>query len=275
MAFSSSEVTIEKTGAIATLWLDRAAKSNAISDEIWRAIPAALHELAGDGEVRAIVLAGRGENFCVGLDMEAFGDRSGTADQPASQAVANLRTFEAIGHLQSVITSVAKCPLPVIAVIQGHCRGAGLDLVTACDVRIASKDAVLAITETRIGLVADVGTLQRLPKIVGAGHVAEMALTGKGVDAARAEKTGLVNDVYASFDAAYSAAIDLAEDMAANSPLAVKGTKFILEQGEDLTTEQSLLLNSLYTMATSLQSNDLNEAIQALMEQRSPKFTGT
>jgi enoyl-CoA hydratase len=110
---------------------------------------------------------------------------------------------------------------------------------------------------------------------VGAGHVAEMALTGKGVDAARAEKTGLVNDVYASFDAAYSAAIDLAEDMAANSPLAVRGTKFILEQGEDLTTEQSLLLNSLYTMATSLQSNDLNEAIQAVMEQRSPKFTGT
>ena len=105
--------------------------------------------------------------------------------------------------------------------------------------------------------------------------MAELAFTGKDIDAARAEKIGLVNDVYGDADAVYAAALSMAQEIAANAPLAVRGTKFILQQGEDLTTEQSLLLNGLWTMATTLNSNDLGEAMQAFMEKRSPSFTGT
>lgn len=150
----------------------------------------------------------------------------------------------------------------------------GVDIATACDIRLASRDATFSIRETKIGIVADVGTLQRLPKIIAAGHVAELAYTGKDIDAARAEKIGLVNDVYDDFDATYEAAFAMATEIAANAPLAVRGTKFVLAQSEDLTTEQSLLLNGIWTMITTLNSNDLKEAMSAFMEKRVPVFKG-
>lgn len=274
MTFSSDVVCIERSGAVATLWLDRPDKRNAISTALWQAIPEALEALAEDEEVGAIILAGRGKSFCVGLDLWEFGAGSHIGEAP-SQAVANLRQLDFTTRFQKAISALAESPLPVIAVVHGHCLGGGIDLITACDVRIAAEDANFSIRETRIGIVADVGTLQRLPKVLNAGHVAELAYTGKDIGAARAEKIGLVNDVYADFDAAYAAAHDMANEIAANSPLAVRGTKFILQQGENLTNEQSLLLNGLYTLATSLQSNDLREAMKAFMEKRPAKFTGS
>ena len=159
--------------------------------------------------------------------------------------------------------------------IQGFCLGAGVDLITACDIRIASADALFSVRETRIGLVADVGTLQRLPKILNAGHVAELAYTGKDIDALRAEKIGLVNDVYETAEATMVAGMALANQIAANSPMAVRGTKYVLQQSENLTTDQSLLLNGMYTMISSLQSNDLQEGIKAFAERRPAKFTGS
>ncbi len=125
------------------------------------------------------------------------------------------------------------------------------------------------------GLVADVGTLQRLPKILNAGHVAELAYTGKDIDALRAERIGLVNDVYETAEATMVAGMALANQIAANSPMAVRGTKYVLQQSENLTTDQSLLLNGMYTMISSLQSNDLQEGIKAFAERRPAKFTGS
>lgn len=264
---------MEKNGAVGTLWLDRPEKRNAMSRDLWGGLPDALAALSEDPEVRAIVLAGRGKSFCVGLDLTDT--MIGGGDKPASQAAANLAQMEVTTAFQEAITSFAACPLPVIAAVHGHCLGGGIDLITACDIRVASADATFSIRETRIGIVADVGTLQRLPKVLNAGHVAELAYTGKDIDAARAEKIGLVNDVYPDPDATYAAARALAEEIAANAPMAVRGTKFILQQSEDLTTEQSLLLNGLWTMATSLQSNDLREAVAAFMEKRPARFTGT
>jgi enoyl-CoA hydratase len=189
--------------------------------------------------------------------------------------VANLKQLQGTSKFQAAISSLAECPLPVIAVIHGHCLGAGIDMVTACDIRIAAADSNFSVRETRIGLVADVGTLQRLPKILNAGHVAELAYSAKDIDAARAEKIGLVNDVYESFDAAYAAGMALAEVIAANPPMAVRGTKFMLQQSETLTTEQSLLMNGMFTMMTSLRSNDLQESMHAFAERRPPVYTGT
>ena len=275
MAFSSDVISIEKNGAVGTLWLDRPDKFNALSPAVWAAIPEALNALLADSEIRAIIFAGRGKHFCAGIDLLAGGLDAAHSTDAASEAVANLNQLDFTTRFQQAISSLAKCPLPVIAVVHGYCLGAGIDLITACDVRISAADGQFGVRETRIGLVADVGTLQRLPKIVGAGHVAELAYTGKDIDAARAEKIGLLNDVYDSFDSAYDAGMAMANSIAANPPMAVRGTKFILQQSEDLTTEQSLLLNGLFTLMTSLKSNDMQEAMHAFVEKRPPNYTGS
>lgn len=276
MSFSSDVFAIERAGHVATLWLDRPEKRNAMSSAFWHDLPFAMAELGDDPEVRAVVIAGRGKSFCVGLDLAALGGGGvGTAgEKPASPAAANLRQIEVTRSFQAAISAVANCPVPVIAAIHSHCIGGGIDLVTACDIRLASADAIFSIRETRIGITADVGTLQRLPGIITKGHVAELAYTGKDIDAARAEQIGLVNQVYADQESVLEGAHRLANEIAANSPLAVRGTKFMLQQGEDLTTDQSLLLNGLWTMIANLGSNDLKEAMKAFSEKRPPEYKG-
>lgn len=276
MSFSSDVFAIERAGHVATLWLDRPEKRNAMSHEFWRDLPFAMAELGDDPEVRAVVMAARGKSFCVGLDLTSLGGGGvGVGgEKPASVAVANLRQLDVTRSFQAAITSVANCPVPVIAAIHSHCIGGGIDLVTACDIRLASRDTIFSIRETKIGITADVGTLQRLPGIITRGHVAELAYTGKDIDAARAEKIGLVNQVFPDQQSVLEAAYELAGEIAANSPLAVRGTKFMLQQGEDLTTEQSLLLNGLWTMMTNLGSNDLKEAMKAFFEKRPPEYKG-
>ena len=275
MDFSSEVVSIEKNGGVGTIWLDRPDKYNALNEAFWLAIPMALSALAADEDIRVVLVAGRGKHFCVGIDLVQSGMGSHQRPTGESEAVANLRQLEGTMRFQDAMSSLAKCPLPVIAVIHGHCLGAGIDMITACDIRIASADSNFSVRETRIGLVADVGTLQRLPKVLNAGHVAELAYSAKDIDAARAEKIGLVNDVYDTAEAAYDAGMALANQIAANPPMAVRGTKFMLQQSETLTTEQSLLVNGMFTMMTSLRSNDLQESMLAFAEKRAPKYTGT
>jgi enoyl-CoA hydratase len=270
MDFSSSNLALEVNDHVATLWLNRADKLNAISFEMWGDFIRAMEAVAANDEIRAVVIAGRGKSFCVGIDLASLG---GAPDLSTASGC-----LQQLGHTQQCqdgISAIAKCPVPVIAAIHSHCLGAGVDLATACDIRLASEDALFGVRETKIGIVADVGTLQRLPGVVSAGQVAELAYTGKDISAARAEKIGLVNDVYADADAVYAAALEMAGEIAANAPLAVRGTKFVLQQGENMSTEQSLLLNGLWTMMTSLNSNDLKEAMQAFMEKRPANFTGT
>lgn len=270
MDFSCSTLTLEVENSIATLWLDRPEKMNAISSQMWADMVAAMDAIGKHDDIRAVVIAGRGKSFCVGIDL---GSLSGVPD--LSTASGCLEQLSHTQLCQNAITAVANCPVPVIAAIHSHCLGAGVDLATACDIRLAAEDASFGIRETKIGIVADVGTLQRLPGVIGAGHVAELAYTGKDISAARAEKIGLVNDVFPDADSVYAGALAMAAEIAANAPLAVRGTKFILQQGEDMTTEQSLLLNGMWTMMTSLNSSDMQEAMMAFMEKRPAKFTGS
>ncbi len=272
----STTLEIEKKGNIAILWLNRAKKYNALSSELWGGIPDALNKILLDDDINAIILAGRGKHFCVGIDLAEAGFAAGNQnDGSFSEAESNLRQLDGTQRFQTAISSIAECELPVIGVIHGYCLGAGVDLITACDIRICSADANFSVRETKIGIVADVGTLQRLPKILNAGHVAELVYTGKDISAQRAEKIGLVNDVFESFDAAFDAAYGVASEIAYNSTLAVRGTKFMLRQSENLTTDQSLLLNGMFTLMTSLKSNDLKESMRAFFEKRPPKYTGT
>jgi len=270
MAFTSSTLSLEITGHLATLWLDRPEKLNAISFDMWGDFIRAMDAVAANEDIRAVVIAGRGKSFCVGIDLASLGQAP-----DLSTTSGCLEQLQHTRLCQDGITAIARCPVPVIAAIHSHCLGAGVDLATACDIRLASEDALFGVRETRIGIVADVGTLQRLPGVVSAGHVAELAYTGKDISAARAEKIGLVNDVYSDADEVYQAALALAGEIAANAPLAVRGTKFVLQQSEGMTTDQSLLLNGLWTMISSLKSNDLKEAMQAFMEKRAPEFSGS
>jgi enoyl-CoA hydratase len=161
----------------------------------------------------------------------------------------------------------------VIAAVHGYCIGGGVDLIAACDIRLASADAVFSVRETKIAIVADLGSLQRLPRIISMGHVAELAYTGKDVTADRARQMGLVNDVQADHESTLKAAAEMAAEIAANSPLAVQGTKAVLAAGEGRSVAEGLEYVAAWN-AAFLPSEDLLEAMSAFVEKRPPTFSG-
>ncbi len=274
--FASDVLTLEVDGHVATLWLDRPEKRNAMGPAFWTDLPVAMAAVAADPEVRAVVIAGRGPHFCVGLDLTSLGSlgvvpAAGTAPLSMAGRAKSARTV--IRRLQASITSVADCPVPVIAAVHGACIGGGVDLISACDIRVASADAVFSVRETKVAIVADIGSLQRLPRIIGHGHVAELAYTGKDIGAERAREIGLVNDVLPSAAAARAAALAVAGEIAANSPIAVHGTKAVLAAGDGRTVAEGLEFVATWN-AGFLASDDLTEAMTAFMEKRPPKFTG-
>jgi enoyl-CoA hydratase len=272
MSFESQVISIEREGHVATLWLDNEAKRNAMGPDFWADLPLAVEALTGDVDVRAIVIAANGPHFTVGLDLKSMGGSMRRAEGE-SAATQRLRSYREVKRLQASISSVADCPVPVIAAVHGYCIGGGIDLICAADIRLASADAKFSVRETKVAITADVGTLQRLPKVLTAGHVAELVYTGKDIDAARAREIGLVNDVLADRDAVIDAARVMAGEIAANSPLAVQGSKAVLRAGEALTVEQGLDQVALWNSAF-LPSDDLTEAMMAFVEKRKPEFRG-
>jgi enoyl-CoA hydratase len=265
-----SHIEIERRHHTGLIWLNRPEKRNALSADMWADLPAAAAALAEDDEVRAIVVAGRGPAFTVGIDLQMLATLAPEGD---SEAARRMTVYKRIGELQGSFTSLADSPKPVIAAIHGYCLGAGIDLITACDIRLAAADATFGVRETVMGLVADVGTLQRLPRIIGPGHVAEMVYSGRDIDADRALGIGLVNHLYADADATLKAATDLADTIAANSPLVVQGAKRVLRAGEGRTVAEGLDYVAVWNAAFLL-SEDLSEAMTAFTEKRTPRFKG-
>jgi enoyl-CoA hydratase len=274
--FDSEVLSIERSDHVATLYLDRPEARNAMGAALFEDLPRAMELLDGDDDVRAIVLAARGPHFCVGLDLKSMGGvltGGGAREGEAGAVRSNAATYEAIRELQDAVSSLAATNKPVIAAIHGYCIGGGVDLIAACDLRVASADAVFSVREAKVAIVADLGSLQRLPGIIPAGHLSELALSGRDIDAARAERIGLVNDVLDDASGALAHAQGLAAEIAANSPLAVQGTKAVLAANEGRTIEEGLdfvaTWNTLY-----LRSDDLKEAMSAFLEKRPPRFTG-
>jgi enoyl-CoA hydratase len=230
-----------------------------------------MDELGADEAVRAIVLAAQGPHFTVGLDLKAMGE--GISLGGGGGAGGRRRLLDDIHRLQGTITSVARCPKPVIAALHGYCLGGGIDLITACDVRLAAANTIFSVRETRMAMVADVGTLQRLPAIVGAGHTAELALTGDDIDAERARAIGLVTHVYEDQARTLEAARAMADRIAANSPLAVQGTKQVLAYCADKSVADGLAYVAAWN-AAFVASEDLGEALAAFLQKRTPSFKG-
>lgn len=264
-------IETEIRGAVGWLWLARPEKLNALSQDMWKDLPAAAAQIGDHPDVRAIVVAGRGSAFSVGIDL---GMLAGLNQEAGSPAATSQSIYRDIKRLQWTFTALAECRQPVVAAVHGYCLGAGIDLITACDIRLASADAVFGIRETRMGLVADVGTMQRLPRILAPGHVAELVFGGQDIDAAEAGRIGLVNRVLPDPDTLHEAAGRLADQIAANSPLVVQGAKQVLRAQADMPLDAALDHMALWNGAF-LRSNDLRESMSAHLEGRSPDYTGT
>ena len=272
-----TSIEVERHGHVGLLWLNRPEKLNAFGPAMWDEIPEAVRALDADDGVRAIVVAGRGRAFTAGLDLEAFGPAiaAGTdlSGEGTTGVAARTLTRLDILRMQDTMSVFADVDTPTIAAVHGWCLGAGMDLITACDIRVAAADAVFGVRETRIALVADVGTLQRLPRIIPAGHAAELILTGVDIDAGRAREIGLVNSVHADAEATIAAAVGLAEAIAANSPLAVRGAKHVVRANDGRTVGEALEYVALWNSAY-LHSEDVVEAMTSHVERRAPEWRG-
>ncbi len=269
--WKSLEVSI--TGHVAQVTLTGPGRGNAMGPDFWSETPEVFAELDANSEVRAIVLTGSGKHFTYGLDLQAMAGALGPVLEPGAMAKTRTEFHDMVLAMQRAATAVADCRKPVVAAISGWCIGGGVDLITAADIRYASADAKFSVREVRVGMVADMGTLSRLPGIVGDGHVRELALTGKDIDAARAEKIGLVNDVYTDQAAVLAVAHATAQEIAANPPLVVHGVKAVLDHTRQADIDASLRYVAVWN-AAFLPSKDLGEAMGAVFEKRTPDFKG-
>jgi len=250
--------------------LNRPKKMNAMNHQFWKDCKAAFDALAADGDCRVILLSGRGKGFSAGLDI------MDPLNQPPHAEDAARRGFKFMDHvqpMQGAVTALEKSIKPVIAVVHGVCVGAGVDLITAADVRICTEDAKFCIKEAALGLAADVGTLARLPKIVGNDSVVrELALTARNFDAAEARSMGLVSTVAPTQEAAMAEAQRVAGLIAANSPVGVVGTKRNLNYARDHSVQESLDYVSTWN-AAMIQTDDLGKAISASMSKTRAEYS--
>lgn len=266
-------LTVEVKDHVAQVTLVGPGKGNAMGPAFWSEMPVVFADLDADPEVRAIVLTGSGRNFSYGLDLIAMGDTLSATMSDGPSARPRMDFHAKLKRMQQSITAVADCRTPTVAAVHGWCIGGGVDLISAVDIRYASADAKFSVREVKLSIVADVGSLARLPYILSDGHLRELALTGKDIDAARAEKIGLVNDVYPDTEATLAAAHATAAEIAANSPLVVHGIKDVLDEQRTADVAASLRYVAAWNSAF-LPSKDLTEGISAMFAKRKPEFTG-
>jgi len=283
---------LELKDGVAHLRMNRPEALNTMTPAFWRELPALVNELSDAGEARVIVLSSTGKHFTAGMDLAVFqggnlgaalggnasaeGARSESGARAKSAGVeepgrARSRTRQAALVFQASFDALEKARVPVLAAIQGGCVGGGVDMVSACDARYCTADAFFCIQEINLGLTADVGTLQRLPKLVPAGVVRELAYTGRRMNAQRAKEVGLVNEVYPSHEALLAGVLEIAREIAEKSPLAIWGSKQMLNYARDHSVEDGLDYIATW-QAGMFFGTDMAEAFTAKAEKRKPVF---
>ncbi|TDR71659.1 crotonase/enoyl-CoA hydratase family protein [Paludibacterium purpuratum] len=261
---------VELHDAVALVTFNRPDKANALNADMWREMKQALTWCDQEARVRAVVLTGQGRHFSSGIDLSLLMGVQGQIDD-ACEARKREKLRALILELQDCVNSLERCRKPVIAAISGFCLGGGLDIALAADFRYASADAQFGVREVDIGMVADVGTLQRLPTVVGQGVAREMALTGCDIDARQAEAWRLVNRVLPDGDSLRAAALETARLIAAKSPLAVRGSKQVLNYSRDHSVADGLEYVANWNAAMLL-SEDIVKAGMAAMSKQSAVF---
>lgn len=265
----SSFFSVERDGAVAHLAMNRPERANAMSPDFWEELPRLMSALDRDEGVRCAVISGEGRNFTGGMDLSAFSDIAKLFDEEPGRAAHALR--DTILKLQEAFNAVERARFPVIAAVHGACVGAGVDLITACDMRLASTDAYFAIEEIHIGMAADVGTLQRLPKLIAPAVAAELAFTGRRFSAEEAREYGLVSAVHGYREAVIHAALELAQEIAKKSPLAIAGIKRNLAYARDHSVADGLDYVATWN-AGMLRGADLMAAVKAKMAKQEAEF---
>ncbi|MEO7730756.1 MAG: crotonase/enoyl-CoA hydratase family protein [Kofleriaceae bacterium] len=264
-----SHLRVERDGHVATVSLLAPTMVPALFTELG----VVFTELSADAALRAVILRGDAKVFSYGLDLAAAFASWGHTFAGTGLAAARTELWTMVRQIQASITAIASCPAPVIAAVHGWCVGGGVDVITACDLRICTADAKFSVRETKVAMVADLGSLQRLPLVIGDAATRELALTGKDIDAARAQALGLVSQVVADRAALEAAARTLASEIAANPPLVVRGVKQILDQATRREVAEGLERVAVWN-AAFLPSEDLGEAASAFAAKRPPVFTG-
>ena len=264
---------VEVANKVAHVRLNRPEQLNSMVREFWVELPEIVRNLDARGDVRAIVLSSTGRHFCAGMDLGVFtsGDTAITPGDADEMGRVRARLRQTALMLQESFTAFEKARMPVLAAIQGGCIGGAVDMVTAADMRYASADAFFVIQEINIGMTADVGTLQRLPKIIPDGVARELAYTGRRMSAQRALEVGLVNQVFPTHEELVTGVLEIAGEIASKSPLAIWGTKEMLLYSRDHSVADSL--NHIATWQTGMfQPSDMAESFMAKAEGRETNF---
>ena len=262
---------VTESDRIAHIVLNRPDELNTMTPEFWRELPQLVDEISDRGAARAIVVSSTGKHFSAGMDISVFtsGDLQNDDDVEVGRARANFRYN--VLHLQDTFTAFERARMPVLIAAQGGVVGGAVDMVTAADCRYATEDAWFCIEEINIGMTADVGTLQRLPKLIPEGVVREMAYTGERMPAARAKEVGLVNEVYPDQETMLDAVMEIAARIASRSPLAIHGTKEMINYTRDHSVAESLQYMAAWQTGM-FQPDDLLESFGARLEKRDPVY---
>lgn len=270
---SFKSIKLEVVENIGILTLNRPEKSNAMNEDMWVELPQALSSLFTDHDCRAIVVTGEGKHFCAGLDTSLLSGSLAIDDPSLCPGRTRLAFMSHLRCLQDAMTACEACPCPVIAAVHGVCFGAGIDLITACDIRYATSDARFCVKEVDLAITADMGTLARLPGVVGDGVARELALTARVISGSEALSLKLVNACFQSREALLQNALHVAKELAAKSPLAVAGTKRMLLFQRGRPVEQGLREVGLWNAATLPGNADIQEVFAARVEGREPLFS--
>ncbi len=267
---SYTRFTLHIADHIAQVQINRPDKANALDEAAWDELLAIFSAVDADPEVRVVVLSGAGKHFCSGIDLSLLASlqhQTAHVDGARSRELLRRKVLE----LQAPVNAIELCRQPVIAAIHGGCIGGGVDIVSACDLRYCTEDAVFCIKEIEVGMVADLGTLQRLPKIIAPGIVAELAFTGRQMNGREAVAIGLANRAFPDGPSLHAGVLAVAQGIAAKSPLAIRGTKEMLRYTRDHTIADGLNYIATWN-AAMLVSADLTEALQAAQQKRPAVF---
>ena len=264
---------VEVVDRVGHIRMNRPEKSNSMIPAFWRELPEIVDGWSQSGSVRAVVLSGVGKHFCSGMDLEVFAndDSIGPSGASGHRSRRNERFRGVALKLQDTFTALERARMPVLCAIQGACVGGGIDMVSAADMRYADESAFFSIAEINIGMTADVGTLQRMPKLVAEGIVRELAYTGRRWSAAEAHAAGFVNAVFNDHEALLNGVMEIAAEIAAKSPMAVWGTKQTMHYTRDHSVADGLEFIANWN-AAMFDTDDMGEAFTAKIEQRAAEF---
>ena len=267
----SKPFDVEINNSIAHIRFNRPEKRNSMIEDFWTMFPKEVDELDDSGEIRALIVSSTGPHFSAGIDLSMFKDDIVENETDNEMGRSRGYFLQQLRFLQNAISCLEAARFPVVTAVQGGCIGGGIDLITAADIRICTKDAFFLIEEINVGLAADIGTIQRLPKIIPAGIAREWTMLGEKVSADRAKEVGLVSSLHDNHEEMMKNAFEIAEKLASKTPLAMWVTKETLNYSRDHTVKESLENVALWNAAT-LHKEDVMSTMMSKMQKKKPEY---